>query len=57
MVYNVVGQLVATLVNGKQLSPGTYAVTWNASNLASGMYLYSFEADGNIITKKMMLIK
>ncbi|MDP4195566.1 MAG: T9SS type A sorting domain-containing protein, partial [Bacteroidota bacterium] len=56
-VYNVVGQLVATLVNGKQLSPGTYAVTWNASNLASGMYLYSFEADGNIITKKMMLIK
>lgn len=56
-VYNIVGQLVGTLINSRQFSPGKYEVTWNASSLASGMYIYTLEADGVMITRKMMLLK
>jgi hypothetical protein len=56
-IYNVLGQVVATLVND-QRAAGTYAVRWNASNLASGLYFYQLTADGNTIaTKKMLLVK
>ena len=56
-VYNVLGQVVATLVNGNYAA-GTFNVQWNASQLASGVYFYRLTADGNVIdTKKMMLVK
>ncbi|HEX2866970.1 MAG TPA: T9SS type A sorting domain-containing protein, partial [Ignavibacteriales bacterium] len=56
-VYNIVGQEVATLVNNQTMSAGKYQVDWNASRLASGVYLYSLEAGSVHITKKMMLLK
>lgn len=55
-VYNVIGQEVTTLVNDVR-PVGEYKITWNASNLASGVYFYRLEAGGFVMTKKMLLIK
>jgi len=55
-VYNIRGQKVATLVNGfKQI--GEYMVTWNTSDLPTGLYFYRFEAGGVVETRKMTLLK
>ena len=56
-VYNLLGQVVATLVNG-QYATGTYEVQWNARNLSSGLYFYRLTVDHNVVdTKKMVLVK
>ena len=56
-VYNVLGQQVATLINGKTMTSGTHAVAFDASALSSGMYIYRLEAGNFVSTKRMMLIK
>jgi hypothetical protein len=56
-IYNVVGQLVATLINNEIFDAGTYTVRWNAADLASGMYIYHLEAEGRTSSMKMMLLK
>jgi hypothetical protein len=55
-VFNVLGSEVATLVNGEKPA-GSYNVTFNAGNLASGVYFYQLKAGNFIATKKLMLIK
>jgi hypothetical protein len=55
-VYNMLGQEVATLVNGYQAA-NTYSVNFNATNLASGVYMYQLTAGSNVISKKMVLMK
>ena len=55
-VYNMLGQQVTTLVNGYKQA-GTYSVTWNASNLASGIYFYTLQTGAFVVSKKMILIK
>ena len=55
-VFNVLGQEVATLVNQEQ-KPGEYVVDFNASNLASGIYMYRIQSGNFTFTKKMMLLK
>ena len=42
-IYNVLGQEVTTLVS-KKLTPGEYEYSWDASQLASGIYFYKLEA-------------
>jgi hypothetical protein len=55
-VYDILGREIATLVN-EEKNAGTYMVTFNASNLASGIYFYQLKAGSFIETKKMLLIK
>ncbi|MXY08685.1 MAG: T9SS type A sorting domain-containing protein, partial [Rhodothermaceae bacterium] len=55
-VYDMLGRRVATLVDGLQQA-ATYTVTFDASRLASGVYLYRLETPHQSFTKQMMLIK
>ncbi len=55
-VFNILGQEVATLVNGTY-NPGTRSVQFNASNLSSGIYFYRLQANGQMITREMVLTK
>ncbi|MGA2623428.1 MAG: T9SS type A sorting domain-containing protein [Bacteroidota bacterium] len=55
-VYNVLGQEVATLIDGMK-PVGVYQVTWNAGGLPSGVYLYRLEAGSFSETRKLMLVK
>ena len=55
-VYNILGEKVAELINGKMVA-GNHSVNFNATNLASGMYLYRLEAGSFVSVKKMMLLK
>jgi dienelactone hydrolase len=55
-VYNILGQRVAELVNGEK-NAGHYETRFDASGLASGMYLYRLQAGDFIETKKAILLK
>lgn len=56
-VYNLLGKRVRTLQSG-QLSAGLHTTTFNATSLASGVYLYRLVVDGKVRSiKKMTLIK
>ena len=55
-VYNMIGQEVATLAKGNY-SPGKYNVTFDASSLNSGVYIYQLSGAGTKIVKKMVLLK
>ena len=56
IVYNLLGQKVATLVN-EQKPAGAYSVKFNASNLSTGIYFYTLRAGNFMTTKKMILLK
>lgn len=55
-VYNALGQEVAVLVTGEK-APGSYEVKFDASGLASGMYLCRFSAGSVVKTRKMVLAR
>jgi hypothetical protein len=55
-IYNMIGQKVATLVDGV-LNAGQHTVTWDDSDAPSGIYLYRLEAGNFIEIKKMMLLR
>jgi hypothetical protein len=55
-VYNLLGQVVATLVNQEQKS-GNYVVNFNADKLASGVYMYRIQSGDFSLTKKMVFLK
>lgn len=56
-VFNMLGKKVATLINRETKSAGSYSVQFDASQLASGLYLYRLKVGDAIITKKLTLIK
>ncbi len=57
-IYNIVGQEVATLQDGFMAENfNGYTLNWNASNLASGVYLVRAEAAGQVSFEKLMLLK
>ena len=55
-VYDILGKEIETLVNEK-LNPGTYEVTFNASQYPSGVYFYRLQAGDYNESKKMILLK
>jgi hypothetical protein len=55
-VYNVLGELVATLVDELQ-EAGYKSIEWNASRMPSGMYYYKIQAGTFSEVKKMLLVK
>jgi hypothetical protein len=55
-VYTIDGREVATLVNGVETA-GSHVVEFDASGLASGMYLYKMSVNGFTATQKMVLMK
>lgn len=56
IVYNTLGQQVAELLN-TQLQPGVHKVQFDASQLASGIYIYQLSGSEVNFTKKMILMK
>jgi hypothetical protein len=55
-MYDILGRLVATLVNGSQV-PGRHVVEWNAAGLASGVYLCRLQSGNFMQVKKVLLLK
>jgi Ni,Fe-hydrogenase III small subunit len=55
-VYDVLGREIASLVN-EYKTAGNYSVSFNAENLASGVYVYRIESGDFTDVKKMMLVK
>ena len=55
-VYNILGKLVATLVDENQRA-GSHEVQFNASHLSSGVYFYRISTPGFTETKKLLLLK
>ncbi len=56
-VFDVFGKKIATLLNNHSTSSGRHTVNFNASGLASGMYIYRLQAGSFVSTKTLTLIK
>ncbi len=55
-VFDMIGRRVATLVN-ETVEAGTHEVTFDASNLSSGVYVYRLQTEGMTLSRKLTLIK
>jgi uncharacterized protein YeaC (DUF1315 family)/predicted outer membrane lipoprotein len=56
-VYNLLGQVVATLVQDALLEAGTHHVRFDARDLPAGLYLYQLRAGSYTETRTMLLMK
>ena len=56
IIYDALGTQLEVIADDVK-SAGTYNVTWNASNYASGVYFYKLEADNFVQVRKMVLMK
>jgi hypothetical protein len=55
-IFDALGREVRTLVD-ETLSPGTYNVTMNATDMSTGVYFYRLQVGEFVQTRKLMLIK
>jgi hypothetical protein len=55
-IFNILGEEVATLLSASLLA-GSYQYEWDASNLASGVYLYRLQVGDYVETRKMILMR
>ncbi|HSD64575.1 MAG TPA: T9SS type A sorting domain-containing protein, partial [Ignavibacteriaceae bacterium] len=55
-IYDIIGNEITTLVNSYQ-GPGEYEVKFDASGLASGLYLCKLKSGNFVETRKLMLLK
>lgn len=56
-IYDIMGSLVATLLNEADFEQGNYKVSFDASNLASGTYVYTLTNGTQQLTNKMIFLK
>ena len=56
-VYNLLGQQVATILNGAPYAAGSHRVTFEAQNLSNGIYFYKIEVGGFVDVKRMTLLR
>lgn len=56
-IYNVMGQLVKSIISNEYKSRGTYEYNINMDSFASGIYFYILNAGNQRITRKMVLLK
>ena len=56
-IYDILGREVAVLINNEHMGTGTYNISFDASRLASGNYIYRMTAGNKTISKKMQLLK
>ncbi len=57
VVFNALGEEVATLFNGIAKAGELYQVDFSAKNLTSGIYFYTLKQGQNAVTRKMMMVK
>ncbi len=55
-VFDIAGRIINTLVN-EYKSAGKHSITFDGSNLSSGVYFYRLEANGAAHTKRMTMLK
>ncbi len=56
-IYNITGQLVSTLVNGKE-EGGVHSLTFSSDGIASGIYFYTLSVNEKVVdTKQMVMLK
>ncbi len=55
-IYDIGGRIVSHLTNSMYLA-GSHGITWNAENLAAGVYLVQLETKGQTFYKRITLIK
>ncbi|MCH8305454.1 MAG: T9SS type A sorting domain-containing protein [Candidatus Marinimicrobia bacterium] len=56
IVYNLRGEEVAHLINDN-MPAGNHRISWNATNVSSGIYFYRLQAGDFVQTRKMVLLK
>jgi hypothetical protein len=56
-VYTLQGQLVGSLINNATRSAGVHTVSFDATKLSSGVYMYRIVAGSYTATNKMVLVK
>jgi hypothetical protein len=57
-IYNILGELVATLIDGELKAQGTHTTTFEARSLTSGVYFYKLVTEAGVVeTRKMLLVQ
>jgi hypothetical protein len=56
-IFNILGQEVKTLLNNEIVPAGEHQVSFNASGLPTGIYIYNLQANDFVQSKKMILLK
>jgi hypothetical protein len=55
-VFNITGRRLAVLVN-KEMPAGEHKVAFEGFGLAGGVYIYRLIANGDVITRKMLMVR
>jgi len=56
-IYTILGEEAATIYNNEYLKAGVYHAAFNASDFASGTYIYRLKTGNSVISKKMLFLK